>query len=258
MILLSEITKFLDYELPPDNSADASINGLQVDNNGQIDRVYLAVDASWETLQKAENPSNALFFVHHGLFWKKQELRICGSMKKKISFFIEHNAALYASHLPLDNHPAYGNNSLILNHLGITQNVHPFGNYHGLPVGLWGDFEQLVSIQDLVQKIAAFSPLPIQLLQGSKKAIKRVAVVTGSGCDFVHDANMLKADLFITGEFSLQSYTYAMEEDLNVLYLTHYGSEKWGVIKFGEVINATFSLECQFLEVCPKIIEVQP
>ncbi len=252
MANLNEIVCFLNQHLPPDHPSDASINGLQVENNDTIDRIYLAVDASIETFEKAPCPENALFFVHHGLFWRKQDLRMIGPMREKIKFLFQHNAALYASHLPLDAHPEMGNNAQMLRLLGMQANsFHPFGSYHGYSIGLWADFETAQPMDAILEKIISFSPLPFQFLKGKKTKIKRVAVITGGGCDFVNEAEHIKADLFITGEFSLQSYTYSKEAGINILYLTHYGSEKWGVIKFGELLKKAFSLDCLFLDACP-------
>jgi len=125
---LHEIVAFLDALLPPDHPADSSINGLQVANNGEIDRIYTAVDASWEAIQLAKNAKNALFFVHHGLFWRKQEIRITEAMYRKIDYMIRNNIALYASHLPLDQHPELGNNAVLLQQLGFeASSFHSFG-----------------------------------------------------------------------------------------------------------------------------------
>jgi dinuclear metal center YbgI/SA1388 family protein len=254
MKLLNEVVSFLDSILPPDHPADSSINGLQVANNGEIDRIYTAVDASWEAIQLAKNAKNALFFVHHGLFWRKQEIRITEAMYRKIDYMIRNNIALYASHLPLDQHPELGNNAVLLQQLGFeASSFHSFGSYHGCSLGYWAEYEQAVSMDDIILSVKQFSPLPFQYFQGPKKMIKRIAVVTGDGCDFAAEARKIQTDLFITGEFSHQSYTYCQENELNMLYLTHYGSEKWGVIRIGELLTKTFALENVFLDAYPKI-----
>jgi dinuclear metal center YbgI/SA1388 family protein len=253
MKLLNEIVSFLDSILPPDHPADASINGLQVANDGQVNRIYTAVDASWETLRLGPNVDHALFVVHHGLFWRKQDLRVTEVMYRKLAYMLHHNIALYASHLPLDQHPLYGNNAVLLQKLGIEASTfQSFGSYHGCSLGYWADFKQAISMQEFLGKVKQFSPLPFQFYQGSNNMIKRIAVVTGDGCDFITEAKQIQTDLFITGEFSHQSYTYCQDNELNMLYLSHYGSEKWGVIKIGELLTKTFALESVFLDAYPK------
>jgi len=253
MVLLNELTTFLNHELNPEHPVDSSVNGLQVANSGEIERIYVAVDATIETLKLAANPSKALFLVHHGLFWKKQDIRIDGPLYQKIAFLFNHDSAMYASHLPLDLHPRFGNNAMILSQLGIDpQACQAFGNYHGYPVGLWGEFDEAVAFKKIIQMLSQVYPYPLQFQDNRSGLIKRVAVVTGDGCDFTYEATQINADLFITGEFSHQSYTFSQEAEINMLYLSHYGSERWGVIRFGELLTETFGLEHSFIEACPK------
>lgn len=253
MIPLNEVVSYLDSILPPDHPADSSINGLQVANDGIVKKIYTAVDASWETFQLTRELDHALFVVHHGLFWKKQETRITEIMYRKLHYMMQHHIALYASHLPLDQHPLYGNNRVLLEKMGLdTSSLNPFGTYHGCSLGYWAEFKQAVSMQNLIDKLKQFSPLPFQFYQASNNLIKRIAVVTGDGCDFIAEAKQIQTDLFITGEFSHQSYTYCQDNELNMLYLSHYGSEKWGVIKIGELLTQTFALESEFLDAYPK------
>ena len=58
MIALAEITRFLDdylriREVPDEPNA---VNGLQVENAGQVGRVVAAVDASLETIANCVSP----------------------------------------------------------------------------------------------------------------------------------------------------------------------------------------------------------
>ena len=46
-----------------------AINGLQVENNGQVHKIALAVDATQKTLDDAVEAGADLLIVHHGVFW---------------------------------------------------------------------------------------------------------------------------------------------------------------------------------------------
>ena len=89
---------------------DRAANGLQVENRGAVTRIAAAVDASLATVRLAAAAKADLLLVHHGLFWapaqpwtgKRYELMRC---------LLEHNLAVYSSHLPLDAHPRLGNNA---------------------------------------------------------------------------------------------------------------------------------------------------
>ena len=46
-----------------------AINGLQVQNSGEIKKVGLAVDLCMATISKAVEADCNMMLVHHGMFW---------------------------------------------------------------------------------------------------------------------------------------------------------------------------------------------
>ncbi|MEK6596986.1 MAG: Nif3-like dinuclear metal center hexameric protein, partial [Gemmatimonadota bacterium] len=76
MATLPDLTSYLDEYLRIAEVPDAStaLNGLQVENRGEIARLVAAVDASQATIDGvidslAAAPGPVLLLVHHGLFW---------------------------------------------------------------------------------------------------------------------------------------------------------------------------------------------
>ncbi len=51
------------------------------------------------------------------------------------------NLAIYAAHLPLDVHPAYGNNALLAKACGLRPCSHDGLDYHGVSLGTHGEFQ---------------------------------------------------------------------------------------------------------------------
>jgi len=103
---LTQIVSALDAELRNGDFSDDSHNGLQVENRGTVSTVALGVDASLEFIQRAKEIGADLCVVHHGLSWGQSLARITGENYKIVKFLTDNNIALYASHLPLDAHPA--------------------------------------------------------------------------------------------------------------------------------------------------------
>ena len=95
-----------------------------------------SVDASLETFRRAIEQGAQMLFVHHGILWDRQE-RFVGAFYERLRALMEGDLALYAAHLPLDQHPEVGNNIGIANRLGL-QNVEPFGSYRGTKIGYKG------------------------------------------------------------------------------------------------------------------------
>ena len=111
---------------------DGAANGLQVENRGTVTRIAAAVDASLATVRLAVAAKADLLLVHHGLFWAPAH-PWTGSRYELLRCLLEHNLAVYSSHLPLDAHPRLGNNARLCAALGLKK-LRPFffdhGQYH--------------------------------------------------------------------------------------------------------------------------------
>ena len=74
-INLSAITAFLDKTLSVDSLPDASraLNGLQLENEGAVSRIAVAVDGSERTIHEALVLGADLLILHHGIFWQDMQ-----------------------------------------------------------------------------------------------------------------------------------------------------------------------------------------
>ena len=103
-MLLPTLTTHLDTYLRiadvPDY--DGAVNGLQVENAGEVVRIVAAVDASQAAIDHAAaGPGPALLLVHHGLFWDGNR-PVTGWRYRRLSAALRADLAIYAAHLPLD------------------------------------------------------------------------------------------------------------------------------------------------------------
>jgi len=248
---LSSIVAYADTLLRKSEIEDSSWNGLQVENDGMIQRIYCGVDATFDFFKAAPYPQHALFVVHHGLFWKHNNPCITNVLKKKIEFLLDSKSALYASHLPLDIHPEVGNNSRILQILSPDIEIEPFGYKDGRAFGFMGYLKKAESFQTIFttcKKLFSEESIPFGF---GKKKIRKCAIISGSGGFAIPEALEKSVDLFITGEYSHSAYTFARDNAMNVLFLSHYGSEKEGVIALGRNIAKKFAFDFTFLDILP-------
>src|SRR5262245_61380157 len=107
---LSAIVRYCDRLLSTGEirDYDGAVNGLQMENRGAVTRVAAAVDASLATVKLAVAARADLLIVHHGLFWSPTH-PWTGRKYEMLQWLLEHNLAVYSSHLPLDAHPKLGN-----------------------------------------------------------------------------------------------------------------------------------------------------
>jgi dinuclear metal center YbgI/SA1388 family protein len=249
---LKELVDYLDGYLETGAFSDASVNGLQVEGNGCVKRIGMAVDACLESILLAAKKRCDLLIVHHGLFWGT-EIRLHGQTYRRVRALIQADIALYASHLPLDAHPEVGNNIQIAKRMLLTD-VRPFGEYGGRSIGVQGCLENPIPMKDAVSMCSESIGPPKTLLQFGPERIVRVGIISGSASDppVFDEASRNRIDLLITGEPKHAAYASAQEYGLNVLYGGHYHTETFGVRALGDHLAARFKLPVEFIETaCP-------
>lgn len=254
-MLLSEIDGYFRGLMRIDelSRTDISMNGIQISAGDgdpsvvNVKKAAFAVDACMETFARAVEQGADMLFVHHGLFWGKA-VQVCGAHFRRLKYLIENNLVLYASHLPLDMHPQFGNNAGICASLGITD-PEPFGDYHGLKIGFKGLLPEACSLDDVLDKLSLTADRALSVLPFGPKEIRRIAVVSGCAPDEVYQAMEEKADLYITGDASHQIYHPCLENRINLICGGHYHTETWGVKLLCERAAADLGLETVFIDV---------
>jgi dinuclear metal center YbgI/SA1388 family protein len=188
-----------------------------------------------------------MLFVHHWLFWGAPA-RIEWGLRERIKFLLDNNLALYAVHLPLDQHPVLGNNAVLARLLGITE-PEPFGLYHGHKIGYKGTLSAPLTIEEAVKKISFMGRPPLGVFPFGKKENLSCAVVSGGAADEATQAIEEGVDLYITGESSHSVYYSAMEGHLNFIAGGHYSTEVWGVRKIMEECVNQLGVDAEFIDI---------
>jgi dinuclear metal center YbgI/SA1388 family protein len=242
----SEIAARLDEELDTAAYADvdASANGLQVGPaDVPVDHVAFAVDAAQATVDEAAEAGADLLVTHHGLSWGGIE-RITGSAYQRVAPLIEDELALYVSHLPLDGHQELGNAAGLAELLDLGNRA-PFGTHGGEYIGQRGRTPEPTTLAELTATLDEALDTgghPIRTLDFGPSQIRDVAIVTGSGADWLDDAVDAGADVLVTGEGKQQVYHEAREAGIHVVLGGHYATETFGVRSLRDLV-ADWGLE---------------
>lgn len=238
---LLKTTEIQDY--------DQSLNGLQLQNSGAVDRIAVAVDLSTATIQAAIDAHAQLLLVHHGMFW--DGLRPVTSYRYlRIRQAIEHDLAVYASHLPLDLHPELGNNVLLAARLELTPSA-GFGRYHNTEIGVAGTSD--VATQNLFSRVRAFAeplgsnvtttPVPVE------RKTRSWGLLTGAGAssETLNEAAARGIDTLIVGEGPHHTAVMAGELGIAIAYAGHYASETLGIQALARELERKFALPWTFI-----------
>jgi dinuclear metal center YbgI/SA1388 family protein len=243
---LAELTAYLDGYLSIGEVPDfgGAVNGLQVQNSGEVTRVAAAVDAVQATIDAAAREGADLLLVHHGLFWDGNQ-PVTGRRYRRVRALLDADVALYSAHLPLDVHPEVGNNAVLARELGVEIEG-PLGEYKGRPIGVWGRLE--LSREALAARLDQTLGCRIKVVAGGPERVRRVGVVTGGAGDQLSAARALGLDAFITGEGAHHHYFDAEEGGINLYLGGHYATEVWGVRALARHIEERFGLPWSFID----------
>lgn len=246
-IPLHSITDLLDSTLRIREIRDASValNGLQVENNGSITKVALAVDGSQKTIDDAIAAGADLLILHHGIYWCG--LRpMTGWFKKKIESCLQHNLAVYGAHLPLDLHPELGNNASIAKALGL-QDITPEVDYHGTLIGMAGTFNGTVA--ELRAKFAEITGATVTgIVHDGDAPASRVAICSGGAGEEIYQMHEKGYGTYLTGEENHWVSNAAQDMGINILFAGHYATETFGVKALGALIEKKFGLPTIFID----------
>ena len=243
---LDELTGYLDRFLRIAEVRDSpnALNGLQVANDGQVERLAVAVDACQATIDGAAERGADTLIVHHGLFWGGLE-PVTGRHGRRLRTLIQRGIALYSAHLPLDVHPEVGNNAVLARHLGVSQ-PEWFCEYEGQSIGVMGTLQ--VTRDVLADQVTTLLGTKPKLIAAGPKTVHRIGIVTGGGGDLIKQAVDAGVDTYLTGEGKHHTYFDAEEFGVNVLYAGHYATETVGVKALAEHLADRFDLPWDFLD----------
>ena len=241
---LHELVDFLDRELRVSEIADyvGAMNGLQLANEGRVDRVVAAVDASLPVIEAVAAGGPGLLVVHHGMFWQGAQA-VTGAFYRKLRVAMDAGLAIYSSHLPLDVHPEWGNNALLAEALGLL-NPQSDIEIKGFRVGLTGHWQG--SRQELMARLEQVLGCRVHLCPAGPEQISRIAIITGGAGSEIAKIAEMGVDAFITGEGPHWSYCLAEELGVNLFYGGHYATETFGVQRVAKLIGERFGLPWSF------------
>jgi dinuclear metal center YbgI/SA1388 family protein len=248
---LSTIAGHLDAVLGTDAIPDypGAFNGVQLANEGPITRIAASVDVSRRVIDAAIRGGANFLLVHHGMMWGGPQ-RITGATYDRLRLLMAHNLAVYASHLPLDAHPKFGNNVLLAQTLGLEP-VAGFARYRTIDVGVRGECDRETA--ELFSHAAEFARLHGGVARsteiGRGRRTRRWGICTGAGAssETLLEAQALELDTLIVGEGPHHTAVAADDAGLVVIYAGHYATETLGVRALAEHLTSTFDIPSVFI-----------
>lgn len=242
-----EFNQLLNDILKPHIIKDFCPNGLQVEGKNEIKKIVTGVTASQALIEAAIEQQADAILVHHGFFWKGESQPITGMKKRRIGALLANDINLFGYHLPLDIHPAVGNNAQLakLLDIEIETGLEPTSN----SVAMKGRLKTPLSGEDFADKIAkVLNRTPLTSLVRSAK-IETIALCTGGGQGYIDLAAEQGIDAYLTGEASEQTIHSSREQNIDFFAAGHHATERYGVKALGELLAQEHGFDVTFIDI---------
>ena len=242
--MLTQLVQYLDYYLGCAQVKDYCPNGLQVEGKQEINKIVTGVTASESLIDFAIEQHADAILVHHGYFWRGEDVTITGMKRNRIKKLLDDDISLLAYHLPLDIHPTLGNNAQLALLLGITIDT-TLDPIDSSIIGLQGHLPKAISVDEfalIVEQKLNHKPSVVD----SGKLIQKIGWCSGGGQNYIDQAIDAGVDLFLTGEASERTYYSAIENGVSFIAAGHHATECCGIKALGEHLAKLHNLDHQF------------
>ncbi len=212
---ISEIYQKLDTLSPFNLQEKWDNSGLLVgDMEKEFEHIALALDVDKESLEKVKE--NTLFIVHHPLIFSGlKELNFSVYPANLLEIMVKKNLSLIAMHTNFDK--THLNAYVFEKVLGFKKESQE--DFVCKTTGEWSKDELLALLK---RKLG----LEVLKVVSPKDKISSIALTTGAGASLIDEVD---ADCFLTGDIKYHDAMKAMSQNLMMVEIGHYESERFFV-----------------------------
>ena len=218
--------------------------GLQVVGADEVTKIACGVSSSKELFERAAAAGAQLVIVHHGIFWRNEPVWIDQRQRGRLQALFGADLNLAAYHLALDAHPKVGNNALLADALGVTDERCAFGE-----VGIGGCLHEPWALDALVGRLREVVGREPLVFGHGPAQVQQVAICSGgAGGELIRAAHE-GYDLLLTGEPEEPSMQTARELGIHFVAAGHEATERLGVQALSQRLADRFGLDWEFIPV---------
>lgn len=227
-MLLKEIIDKLNCFAPNNYQESFDNSGLQIgDVNREIDKALICLDVTENVINEAIALGANLIVSHHPLFFRGlKKITFDTYIERIVMLAIKNDIAIYSMHTNLDKIKT-GVSCRLAEYLGLTNISILSYDVQNENVGLGAvgelkdecsELEFLKMVKDRLHvHTIKYSPL-------RNKNVNKVAVCGGSGAEFISEAILHQADMYITADIKYHEY-FLPDNQIVIADIGHFESE---------------------------------
>lgn len=194
----------------------------------EVHKVMTCLDVSIPVVEAAIKESVDMIVAHHPMIFKGvRHLRTDLYDGKMFQMLLSHNIAVYAAHTNLDIAEG-GVNDVLAQAVGLEK-IESFvitDAEKGFSLGRIGYLPQAKSLDEFVMDVKKGLHIShVRIVRGSNKPVRKVALCSGAGAEFVSKAAFKGADVYLTGDVKYHEAQGAVQQGINLIDAGHFGTE---------------------------------
>ena len=227
-VKLDDVVAVIEQIAPKELAYDWDNTGLLLRCAGEVNSVLIALDVTQVVVDEAIEQGCDMILAHHPtVFDPMRSLSIDAATDAVIMRMIGAGISLYAAHTSYDRATG-GMNDVLAKRLGLENVCTANSDDNGLMrIGQLPKRMDRAAFADHVK--AALGIKYLKTSHGTCDSISRVAVVGGSGGDFIAAAKKEGMDALVTGEAKHHHYLEAAALGVLLVEAGHYDTERWFV-----------------------------
>ena len=237
---ISEIYHFLERALPSSLSCDWDNDGLMVcaSSEAEVKKILFALDITPAVVEYAEKIGVDLIISHHPLIFSGIR-RMDGhdGTTRKVMSLLRNGISAMSFHTRLD--AANGGINDILAKLFSLSDVEKFG-VDGDMAARIGTLPEPMAFEDFCRLTKNILRAPAVCGAKGGETVSRLAVLGGSGKDYIREAQKMGADTYLTGEVNYNYLLEAAENGLSIVTAGHYHTEAPFTAFFEKILSENF------------------
>lgn len=246
MTTIKTVTRFLENIAPLHLQETYDNAGLITGSlEWKVSGVLCALDCTPEVVREAEDENCNLIICHHPIIFSGlKKLSGDSYIVRTVVEAIQRNIAIYAIHTNLDNIFHHGVNQKIAERLKLVgpRILDPKEEDKDIGAGILGELTEPMEVHSFLQWVKdRFELKVIRYTESSRiRNIHKVAACGGSGSFLLDKAIASGAEVFITADFKYHQF-FDAEDQIMILDIGHYESEKYTIQLLHELISNNFS-----------------
>lgn len=247
MVTVKDIDNLMNRIAPKALSEEWDNDGIMLCGNfdGKVSKVLCALEVSEKLVSYAVENGFDLVVTHHPFIFRKLS-RIDGDCFDKFASFIKNGICVLSYHTRLDSAEG-GVNDCLANLIGLSH-VTGFGGESGC-IGRIGNVCETTFDAFGKHLLSVLDCKNIRACDGGNP-VKKVALVGGSGKDFLFDAAFSGADAYVSSEIPHHLYDEAKKLGISVYDCGHYYTENCISKRLADIIKN------EYQNICVEVFDV--